>query len=161
MTLTHSAGATGLSFEQIGKAIGKDEVWVAAAFYAQVRRLLTLPFPQLYSLSPTVLERTCAYVFTCLLASWTIKAKLTAEQIGELAKAHEIPSQSVHDQLGAHWWPNRGLGQSPPADPVIYRLYEGVMVYGQPIKVCRTINTNDLGDCCSSMHANRRCSMRK
>lgn len=35
-TLFHTATATGLSFEQIGKAIGKDEVWVAAAFYGQV-----------------------------------------------------------------------------------------------------------------------------
>jgi len=24
--------------------------------------------------------------------------------------------------------------QMPPTDPVIYRLYEGVMVYGEPIK---------------------------
>lgn len=47
----------------------------------------------------------------------------------------DIPSQALHDQLGAHWWPNRGLGQTPPSDPVIYRLYEGVMVYGEPIKV--------------------------
>jgi cyanate lyase len=27
----------GLTFDQIAKAIGKDEVWVAAAFYGQVR----------------------------------------------------------------------------------------------------------------------------
>lgn len=26
-----------LTFEDIGKAIGRDEVWVAAAFYGQVR----------------------------------------------------------------------------------------------------------------------------
>jgi len=31
----------GLTFDQIGKAIGKDETWVAAAFYAQV----TIPSP--------------------------------------------------------------------------------------------------------------------
>lgn len=27
---------TGLTFDEIAKAIGKDEVWVAAAFYGQV-----------------------------------------------------------------------------------------------------------------------------
>ena len=31
---------TGLTYEQIAKAIGKDEVWVAAAFFGQVRHLL-------------------------------------------------------------------------------------------------------------------------
>lgn len=29
-------GIKGLTFEQIGKAINKDEVWVAALFYGQV-----------------------------------------------------------------------------------------------------------------------------
>jgi len=28
----------GLSFDQIAKAINKDEVWLAAAFYGQVRQ---------------------------------------------------------------------------------------------------------------------------
>ena len=27
-------------------------------------------------------------------------------------------------RLASHWWPNRGLGPTPPTDPVIYRLYE-------------------------------------
>lgn len=30
----------GLTFDAIGKAIGRDEVWVASAFYGQVRILL-------------------------------------------------------------------------------------------------------------------------
>ena len=34
---------TGLTYEQIAKAIGKDEVWVAAAFFGQVRHLLRPP----------------------------------------------------------------------------------------------------------------------
>lgn len=66
----------------------------------------------------------------------TPQAKLTPDQIDQLAAMLDIPAAFIHDQLGAHWWPNRGLGPSPPSDPVIYRLYEGVMVYGQPIKVC-------------------------
>jgi cyanate lyase len=60
--------------------------------------------------------------------------------------------QNLHDYLGPHWWPQRGLGPVPPQDPVVYRLfevrllalavsflayvYQGVMVYGQAIKVC-------------------------
>jgi cyanate lyase len=31
-------------------------------------------------------------------------------------------------------WPDRGLGPVVPTDPVIYRLYEIVLVYGYPIK---------------------------
>ncbi len=31
-------------------------------------------------------------------------------------------------------WPDRGLGPVVPTDPVIYRLYEIVQVYGYPIK---------------------------
>lgn len=38
-------------------------------------------------------------------------------------------------ELGAHWFPNRGVGTVPPTDPVIYRLYEAMLVYGYPIKV--------------------------
>ena len=37
MTVFFEAKAKkGLTFDQIAKAIGKDEVWVAAAFYGQV-----------------------------------------------------------------------------------------------------------------------------
>ena len=36
---------TGLTYEQIAKAIGKDEVWVAAAFFGQVRHLLRPSVP--------------------------------------------------------------------------------------------------------------------
>ena len=45
-----------------------------------------------------------------------------------------IPASAITAELGDHWWPNRGLGPTPPTDPVLYRLYEGVMVYGAPIK---------------------------
>jgi len=86
----------GLTFDQIAKAIGKDEVWVAAAMYGQ--------------------------------------AKFTKEQIDKLAEVLGLQGGQLQDSLGSHWFPDRGLGQSVPTDPVIYRLYEGVMVYGQPIK---------------------------
>jgi cyanate lyase len=50
-------------------------------------------------------------------------------------KALDLPADNeLHAFLGPHWWPQRGLGPVPPQDPVIYRLFEGVMVYGQAIK---------------------------
>jgi len=86
----------GLTFDQIAKAIGRNEVWLAAAFYGQ--------------------------------------AKFTNEELVEVSKVLEIPSTESLGALGEHWWPNRGLGPIPPHDPVIYRLYEAVLVYGHAIK---------------------------
>ncbi|KAF9266388.1 Cyanase [Marasmius fiardii PR-910] len=86
----------GLSFDDIAKALGRDEVWVASAFYGQ--------------------------------------AKFNADDLENLSKLLELAHTDLQASLGDHWWPYRGLGPSPPSDPVIYRLYEGVMVYGQPIK---------------------------
>ncbi|KAF5327712.1 hypothetical protein D9619_004672 [Psilocybe cf. subviscida] len=86
----------GLSFDAIAKQIGKDEVWLAAAFYGQ--------------------------------------AKFEEADLKKVAEILEIPVANAEGQLGSHWWPNRGLGPMPPQDPVIYRLYEGVLVYGHAIK---------------------------
>ncbi|KAH7884790.1 cyanate lyase C-terminal domain-containing protein [Phlebopus sp. FC_14] len=86
----------GLTFDDVAKAIGKDEIWVAAAFYGQ--------------------------------------AKLAPEDLEALAKFLDIPSVNIQNEIGSHWWPNRGLGPMPPTDPVIYRLYESVLVYGHAIK---------------------------
>ncbi|EGN99314.1 hypothetical protein SERLA73DRAFT_182250 [Serpula lacrymans var. lacrymans S7.3] len=86
----------GLTFDDVAKAIGRDEIWVAAAFYGQ--------------------------------------AKLSPDEIDSLAKVLDIPTVNIQNELGAHWWPSRGLGPVPPTDPVIYRLYESVLVYGHAIK---------------------------
>ncbi|KLO06830.1 Cyanase [Schizopora paradoxa] len=94
--LSEAKARKGLTFDQIAKAIGKDEVWVAAAFYGQ--------------------------------------AKMSPEEIASIAKVLEIDEGAIHATVGAHWFPNRSLGTAIPSDPVVYRLYEGVMVYGQPIK---------------------------
>ncbi|KIJ27314.1 hypothetical protein M422DRAFT_784963, partial [Sphaerobolus stellatus SS14] len=37
VTLLQAKAAKGVTFEQIGKAIGKDEVWVAALMYGQAK----------------------------------------------------------------------------------------------------------------------------
>ncbi|THV01064.1 Cyanase [Dendrothele bispora CBS 962.96] len=86
----------GLTFDALAKELGKDEVWVASAFYGQ--------------------------------------AKFTAEELQKLSQVLGIDQSSLSGALGEHWWPYRGLGPTPPSDPVIYRLYEGVMVYGHSIK---------------------------
>ncbi|KAH9032662.1 cyanate lyase C-terminal domain-containing protein [Lactarius pseudohatsudake] len=86
----------GLTFEQIGKAIDKDEVWVAALFYGQ--------------------------------------AKATDDELRSLSKVLGIGEESLIADLGSHWYPNRGIGPIPPTDPVIYRLFEGVLVYGHALK---------------------------
>jgi cyanate lyase len=65
----------------------------------------------------------------------TIQAKLSAEELDRLATTLGIPDLTLQNDLGEHWWPNRGLGEVPPKDPVIYRLYESVLVYGHAIKV--------------------------
>ncbi|KAJ7069594.1 cyanate lyase C-terminal domain-containing protein [Mycena amicta] len=84
------------TFDDIGKAIGRDEIWVASAFYGQ--------------------------------------AKFTPDDLQKVSAFLGIDHASLDAELGAHWWPNRGLGPMPPTDPVLYRLYEGVLVYGHAIK---------------------------
>ncbi|KAF8622847.1 hypothetical protein AX15_006692 [Amanita polypyramis BW_CC] len=86
----------GLSFDEISKSIGRDEVWLAAAFYGQ--------------------------------------AKFSEDELKKVSELLDINPTETLAELGSHWWPNRGLGPVPPHDPVLYRLYEGVLVYGHAIK---------------------------
>ena len=108
-TLTLSKHCSGLSFEKLAEAIGRDEVWVAAAFYGQVRFR-----------AQSALDRCTAQTVVLSL----FQAKLAPEEIEALARVLEIPLVNIQNELGSHWWPNRGLGPVPPTDPVIYRLYE-------------------------------------
>jgi len=63
------------------------------------------------------------------------QAKPTPKDIEALAKVLDVDHANFTAEHGEAWWPQRGaLGAMPPSDPVIYRLYEGIMVYGQPIK---------------------------
>jgi len=86
----------GLTFDQIGQALGRDEVWVASLFYGQ--------------------------------------AKGTTEELTALSNVLEVPNADVQANIGEAWIPRRGLGPIPPQDPVLYRLFEGVLVYGNAIK---------------------------
>jgi len=94
--LLEAKARKGLSFADIGNAMNRDEVWVAAVFYGQ--------------------------------------AKMNPEDITNLAKTLDIEQDAIAAELGSHWWPRRGLGPMPPEDPVLYRLFEGVLVYGHAIK---------------------------
>lgn len=103
-------GLPGISFEALGNAIGRDEVWVAAAFYGQAK----IDQPTLAKL-----------------------AEALSLPLTTLTSTSSGPNGESHAGLTEEWYPNRGgLGPMPPTDPVIYRLYEGLMVYGYPIKVC-------------------------
>ncbi|KAI0833678.1 Cyanase [Trametes gibbosa] len=62
------------------------------------------------------------------------QAKATTEELVKLSELLGIPIGSLTAEIGEHWTPRRGLGPVPPQDPVLYRLFEGVMVYGTPIK---------------------------
>lgn len=75
------------------------------------------------------------YVCTFLFTIWTHQAKATPEQLHALTDFLGIQPATITAALGDNWFPDRGIGPIPPTDPVIYRLYEAVLVYGHPLKV--------------------------
>ena len=85
--------AAGLSFADLGKALGRDEVWVAALIYRQA----------------------------------------SAEQ-GEALKLAEALGVNSLVVEGLTDPPSKGLGPVVPTDPLIYRFYEIMQVYGMPLK---------------------------
>jgi len=63
------------------------------------------------------------------------QAKPTPKDVEGLSRILDIDHGRFIAEHGEHWWPHRGaVGPMPPTDPVLYRLFEGVMVYGEPIK---------------------------
>jgi len=83
----------GMSFVDLEKAVGRDEVWIAAVFYRQA------------SASQAEAEK--------ILSAIGLPTTLAAELI-------ECPL--------------KGLGPVVPTDPLIYRFYEIMQVYGMPLK---------------------------
>ena len=82
-----------LSFSELEKIVGRDEVWIAALFYRQ--------------------------------------ASASREEAELLASALDL-DQRVIDAL--QQFPLKGLGAAVPTDPLIYRFYEILQVYGMPLK---------------------------
>ncbi|KAI0056322.1 Cyanase [Artomyces pyxidatus] len=62
------------------------------------------------------------------------QAKASPEELQAVADAVGISHSFLASEVGAQWFPNRGIGPIPPTDPVIYRLFEGVLVYGHALK---------------------------
>jgi len=92
-TLLDAKKAKNLTFSDLEKLLGRDEVWIAALFYGQAS------------------------------ASRDEAQKIT-EVLGLGA--------DIAEALTAY--PVKGLGPIVPVDPLIYRFYEIMQVYGMPIK---------------------------
>lgn len=83
----------GLTFADLEKILGRDEVWIASVIYRQA------------SATPE-------------------EAKLLVEALGlDASYAQELTE-----------YPVKGLGPVVPTDPLIYRFYEIMQVYGMPLK---------------------------
>ncbi|WP_193199529.1 cyanase [Nostoc sp. MG11] len=83
----------GLSFADLEKILGRDEVWIAALFYRQA-------------------------------SASEEEAKLLVEALG-------LDASYIQELIE---YPVKGLGPIVPTDPLIYRFYEIIQVYGLPIK---------------------------
>ncbi|MGB3205973.1 MAG: cyanase [Crinalium sp.] len=85
--------AKNVSFADLEKVIGRDEVWIAAVFYRQA----------------SASEEEANKLVSALGLDQEIAAELTESSV-------------------------KGLGPIVPTDPLIYRFYEIMQVYGMPLK---------------------------
>lgn len=83
----------GFSFEDLGRAVGRDEVWVSSLIHRQAS------------------------------ASREEADKL----VSELGLEKEVAEELIE-------CPTKGLGPTVPTDPLVYRFYEIMQVYGMPMK---------------------------
>jgi len=83
----------GLTFADLEKVVGRDEVWIAALFYRQ--------------------------------------ASASPEEAAKLASALGLAKEVVAELTE---FPTKGLGPVVPTDPLVYRFYEIMQVYGMPLK---------------------------
>ena len=83
----------GLSFADLEKILGRDEVWIAALFYRQ--------------------------------------ASASEDEAAKLASALDLGREIAAELTEC---PLKGLGPVVPTDPLIYRFYEIMQVYGMPLK---------------------------
>ena len=82
-----------ISFADLEKVVGRDEVWIAAVFYRQ--------------------------------------ASASQEEAEKILSALGLPS-SLATELTEY--PLKGNSPIVPTDPLIYRFYEIMQVYGMPLK---------------------------
>lgn len=54
--------------------------------------------------------------------------------VDKLSSALGLQQGYLEGAFGDDFFPLRGLGEFPPQDPVLYRLYEVIVVYGYPLK---------------------------
>jgi len=92
-TLLEAKKEKGLSFADLEKLLGRDEVWIASVFYGQ--------------------------------------NSASIEEAEKIADALDIGKYIVAELTA---YPNKGLGAVVPTDPLLYRFYEIIQVYGYPIK---------------------------
>ena len=92
-TLLAAKNTKGLTFAELGKLLGRDEVWVAALCYRQA----------------------------------TASPEEAKQLVTALGLAPDVASTLTE-------FPTKGLGPVVPTDPLIYRLYEIMQVYGMPLK---------------------------
>lgn len=92
-TLLAAKKSRGLTFADLEKVLGHDEVWIAALFYRQ--------------------------------------ATASPEEANKLAEALGLAPETVEELT---LFPTKGLGPIVPTDPLIYRFYEIMQVYGMPLK---------------------------
>jgi len=82
-----------LSFSDLEKIVGRDEIWIAALIYGQ--------------------------------------ARASQEEAEKLVSALGL-DEKIAGVLTE--FPNKGLGPVVPTDPLVYRFYEIIQVYGMPLK---------------------------
>lgn len=83
----------GLSFEELGQAVERDEVWVASLIHRQ--------------------------------------ASATREEADKLVSRLDLGGDVAEELTQC---PTKGLGPTVPTDPLVYRFYEILQVYGMPLK---------------------------
>ncbi|HVB48877.1 MAG TPA: cyanase [Burkholderiales bacterium] len=82
-----------VTYADLEKAVGRDEVWIAALLYGQ--------------------------------------ARASQEEAEKLAAALGVDAKLVEPLTESS---TKGLGPVVPTDPLLYRFYEILQVYGMPIK---------------------------
>ena len=86
----------GLTFEELGKLVGRSEMWTAALLFGQ--------------------------------------AQATKDEASKLVSALGLTEDKDAFEYYLTAFPSKGLGPVVPTDPLIYRMYEIMQVYGFPFK---------------------------